>query len=162
MEKRKFEISYGGKVYDAEWSDDTNFEDIKLMGVGGFIFDKKGRLCLIKVQDERGWTLPGGGPEPEDNSPEDTLIREVEEEADMEIKNIQRIGYWKVRPRNNPKEISYTGRFIAKIKKIKKQTIDPAYGVIPERIFIDPKDLNKYTGWGENAEFQLEKALKRI
>lgn len=155
----KFEIPYKGEIYDVELFDDTNFQDIELLGASGFIFDDKGKLCLIKVQDERGWTLPGGSIEPEDNSPEDTLRREVEEEADLELKNIKRLGYWKSVLRSNPKEITYRGRFIAEVEKVKKQTIDPAYDVVPERIFIDPKDFDKHTQWGDNGEFQLKKAL---
>lgn len=155
----KFEIHYKGEIYDSEWFDNNDFEKVKVHSVAGFIFDKKSKLCLVKVNDERGWTLVGGRIEKEDSSPEDALIREAEEEVDIELKNIKRLGYWKTSPRKNPKDISYTGRFVAEIKKIKPQTIDPAENVISDRIFIDPNDFDKYTNWGDNGEFQLKKAL---
>ena len=157
-----FEIPYKGDVFDVEWNDSTDFESVAINGVAGFIFDDKGRICLIKVQDERGWTLPGGGSEKEDNSPEDTFIRETEEEADLELKDIQRLEYWKSCSRKNPKRVDYLARFIAKVKKIKDQTIDPAYDIVPERIFIKSEDFNKYVDWGDNGEFQLKKALEKL
>ena len=90
------------------------------------------------------------------------MIRETEEEADIELKNIKRLGYWKSVLRSKPKEITYQGRFVAQIKKTKKQTIDPAYNVIPERIFINPEQFEEYTNWGDNGEFQLKKALEAV
>jgi len=159
---KTFEIEYKGEIYDAEWFEGGDFEKANIHGVAGFIFDKKGKLCMVRVGKKRGWTLPGGGVEKCDKTPEDAFIRETQEEADLDLKNIKRLGYWKSFPRKNPKDIAYTGRFVAEVKKIKPQTIDPAEGVIPERVFINPKDFNKYTNWKANGEFQLKKALKLL
>ncbi|RLG12250.1 hypothetical protein DRN73_03235 [Candidatus Pacearchaeota archaeon] len=161
-EKKSFEIHYRGEIYDSEWNDNDNFEEVKVHSVAGFLFDEKGRICLVRVNKSRGWTLVGGRIEEYDKTPEDALKREAEEEADIELKNIKRLGYWKTSPRKNPKEINYTGRFVAEIKKIKPQTIDPAENIICERIFISPKDFDKYTRWGDNGIFQIKKALKMM
>lgn len=159
--KARFEIIHNDIVYENEWFE-GDFGDVKIYSVVGFIFDKDRKLCMIKINDKRGWTLVGGRVEEEDYTPEDALIRETNEEADLDLKNIKRIGYWKSYPKNNPKEIIYSARFVAEVKKVKPQTIDPAEGVIPERRFISPKEFENYTHWGKNGDFQLNKALKLL
>ena len=152
----KFTVNFKGKILDNEWHDDTNFEKLdNVSQVYAFIFDKKGKVCLIKYKGM--WGIPGGTPEKEDNSFEDTLIREVKEEADLEIKDIKRIGYIKVIPRDGSR-IHYLLRYVAFINSIHDQTKDPATGEVLERRFIDPKDICKYINWGE-CKFQLNKAL---
>lgn len=158
----KYEIIWKGEKYEAEWSDDTNFEETGVHSVAGFIFDNNGKICLIRIGKERGWTLVGGRIEKSDKTPEEAFIRETQEEADLELKDIKRLGCWKTFPKGKPDEVLYTGRFVARVKKINPQTIDPAENVIPERIFINPKDFNNYANWGENGEFQLKKALEML
>jgi ADP-ribose pyrophosphatase YjhB (NUDIX family) len=160
----KFEISHDNITYDTEWVESTDFEKVKMHSVIGFIFDKSGKLCMIRINKKRGWTLVGGRVEEYDLTPEDALIRETNEEADLDLKNIKRIGYWKTTNKNNPKEITYSARFVAEVKKVKPQTIDPAEGIIPERKFISPtfKEFNRHTYWGKNGEFQLKKALSLL
>jgi hypothetical protein len=51
---------------------------------------------------------------------------------------------------------------VARVKKIKPQTPDPAYGEIPERKFVRPEDFNKYCNWGESADFQIKKAMEKL
>jgi len=148
-------------TWQMEWSDDKNFEKLKaVIGAQGFIFDDSGRFCIIKLSSKEKWLITGGKPEEKDKTFEDTLIREVDEEADLEIKDIQRVGYIISYKKDNPKKKNYSLRYVARVSKIKLQTIDPAYDEIPQRKFIFPKDFNKYCGWGENGEFQLRKALK--
>lgn len=101
------------------------------------------------------------GPEKCDKTFEDTLIREADEEVDLEIKDIKRVGYYTTTKRGT-KDLKYSVMMIAKVKKIKSQTIDPAEGEIPKRKFIKPKDFNKYCNWGENGEFQIKKALEKL
>lgn len=161
----KFEIDDGGKIYDCEWFDDTNFEALdSISGARGFIFDDKNRVCIYKVKKNIGWNALGGRAEEEDNSPEETLIREVNEEVDIELKDIKRVGYLKAIPRDKTKksEIIYEPRFVARVKEFKERTIDPAEGVMGEMKFVKPKEFCKYTGWGKDGEFQLKKALEKL
>jgi 8-oxo-dGTP pyrophosphatase MutT (NUDIX family) len=156
----KFKLDWDGKSYELEWHNETNFEEIgNLQSVLGFLFDKEGKLCIVKFRDKGHWALPGGHIEEYDKNIEDTLIREVREEADLEIRNIQRVGYLSginLSTRNKePNQL----RCVALINEIKEQTIDPAEGYIPERKFIDIKDFDKYLGWGEDGEWQLKAAL---
>jgi len=150
-------------IWEMEWSDDTNFEKLKnVIGAQGFVFDDRGRFCIIKLSPKEKWLITGGKPEKEDKTYEDTLIREVDEEADLEIKDIRKVGYIISYKKDNPEKKEYSLRYVARVKKIKKQTIDPAYNEIPKRKFIFPKDFNKYCGWGENGEFQIKKVLSKI
>mgnify|MGYP003996657909 CR=1 FL=1 len=157
----KCEIESKGKRYPCEWFDDTNFEKLKnVVGVAGFLFDKNGKLCIVRTKSKGHWTLVGGRVEKEDKSFEDTLIREADEEADIEIEDIKRIGFMKsVSPQG---EINNSPRFVGKIKRINPQTIDIAESEITERKLIDPEDFDKHTKWGENGTFQLNKALEKL
>jgi ADP-ribose pyrophosphatase YjhB (NUDIX family) len=160
----KFEMSHDGITYDCEWFESLDLEKVKMHSVVGFIFDEKGRLCMIRINKKRGWTLVGGRVEDYDKTPEDAFIRETNEEADLDLKNIKIMGYWKTTPKNNPKDVTYSARFVAEVAKVKPQTIDPAEGVIPERKFINPtlKEFNRHTHWGKNGAFQLKKALELL
>jgi 8-oxo-dGTP pyrophosphatase MutT (NUDIX family) len=147
-------------TWQMEWSDDTNFERLKnVIGAQGFVFDDSGRFCIIKLSCKKKWLITGGKPEKKDKTFEDTLIREVDEESDLEIKDIQRVGYIISYKKSNPRNKKYSLRYVARVRKIKPQTIDPAYNEIPKRKFIFPKDFDKYCGWGDNGEFQLKKVL---
>ena len=147
--------------WQMEWSDDTNFEKLdKVIGVQGFIFNSEGKLCVIKLSSRKEWMITGGKPEKYDKSFEDTLVREVDEEADLEITNIKRVGHVISYKKDNPKNKEYSLRYTADIKLIKPQTVDPAYNEIPQRKFIDPKEFNDYCNWGELGELQIKKVLK--
>ncbi len=150
-----------GGIWQMEWSDNKNFEELKnVIGVQGFVFDDSGKFCIIKLSCREEWMITGGKPEKIDKTFEDTLIREVDEEADLEIKNIQRVGYMISYKKETPEKKEYSLRYIAKVNKIKPSTIDPAYNEIPKRKFIFPKEFNKYCCWGENGEFQIKKILE--
>ena len=164
----KFEIRWEGKIYDCEWHDETNFERLDdVISASGFIFDDDMKLCLIKVNDHKNWALPGGHVEDCDKTFEDALAREAEEEADIELKDIQRLGYVRGFPREEPEAVNVQLRFAARVKKINPQTIDPAEGEFNERKFINPEDFDRYTHWddttsGLRSDFQLKKAIEKM
>jgi len=161
----KYEVDWKGQKYSMEWSDSRDFESLKnVVQVYGFVFDNYKKLCIVDCK-KGYWCLPGGHPEKVDKSFEDTLRREVNEEADLDIKNIRRVGYFKITPISKSckiKEIHYLLRFVAEVAKVKRQTIDPAEGAIPKRKFIDTKDFLKFVDWKDNGAFQLKKAMEAI
>ena len=157
----KFVINHNNSNYYCEWFDDVDFEKLEsVSGVCGFIFNEEGKICIVNFPNKHNWTLPGGRVEECDKTFEECFIREVLEEVDLELKDIQRVGYFNFFKGGEEDKIDYSLRFIARIKKINKPTIDPAVGYIPERKFIDIKNFEKYVGWGENGEFQLKKAVE--
>lgn len=154
--KEKFEYSIFDSVEFLNLSDITQ--------VYGFIFNKKGKILIIKSPERSEWSLPGGGPEKCDKNWKETLIREVIEEADVEIKRIIPLFYLSAKRKAKKKSKGKEGimlRAMAKVDKINQQTIDPATGKINERKFISQKDFLKYCPWGENGKVQLNLAIKK-
>ncbi|MDP2947470.1 MAG: GNAT family N-acetyltransferase [Nanoarchaeota archaeon] len=162
--EKKFVVEWEGNFYDCEWFDDTIFENIKgeIRGVHGFIFDDNKNICLVKFPGKDHWQVPGGHPESYDKSFDETLVREVDEEVDLELKEIKRVGYIKAVPRGDFDTVNYALRYVAEVEKIKEQTIDPAEGIIPEREFVKPEEFENFTGWIRNGNFQIKKALERL
>jgi len=160
----KEEITWKGDRYELELFDDINFTKISpITQVYGFVFNKNHKLLIIKCKDN-DWCLPGGTPEIQDKNWKETLIREVDEEANVDIKKIIPIGYIKSKAiDNDPKsKKGYALRAVSHLKKVKERAIDPATGEINEIKFIDPSEFLEYCKWGENGKAQLEMALKTI
>lgn len=131
--------------FKASWKSTEDFSKIKpITQVYGICFDKNGKISIVNT---RKWNLPGGTPE-NGETPEETLKREVDEEADLDLKDVKPIGYQKIENLETH-QIQYQLRYFANIEKIKPQTIDPANGKINERKFINPEDFSKYCPWGK-------------
>lgn len=52
---------------------------------GALIFDRKGRLLILKPTYKTGWTIPGGVMEADGETPWEACRREVREECGIEI-----------------------------------------------------------------------------
>ena len=166
----EFILNYKNKKYKLEWFEDIDFSKLKnVIQCYGFVFNKDKKVCVVdcfwkgrKKESNTGWTLPGGSVEPEDKTYEDTLRREVKEEADLDIKDIRPLGYFKVTPlyKNSSLGVHYLLRYFARVKKINPQTKDPAYGIIPKRKFINSSEFLEYCKWDEESTLpQINKAL---
>jgi len=69
----------------------TPFEGVPWSGCHAFLYNEKGEICIVKAVDaERKdeWQLPGGGRE-EGESPEQCLAREIKEEVDCDVEDIE-------------------------------------------------------------------------
>ena len=64
--------------------------------------------------------------------------------------------------RNEPDKKNISLRFVAKVKEVKEQTIDPATGTIPERIFVAPEEVFNHVKWDSNGNYQLKKAMEKL
>ena len=64
-------------------------ESIPLPGIpvsaGALIFDRAGRLLILKPTYKSGWTIPGGIMEADGESPWEACQREVREETGLEV-----------------------------------------------------------------------------
>jgi 8-oxo-dGTP pyrophosphatase MutT (NUDIX family) len=64
-------------------------ESIPLPGIpvsaGALIFDRTGRLLVLKPTYKSGWTIPGGVMEADGESPWEACQREVREETGLEV-----------------------------------------------------------------------------
>jgi len=150
----------GENITTLSWHEINDFSNIKdVKQCYGICFDKKGKILIIKNKGK--WFLPGGTPEKGETF-EQTLIREIDEEADVEINNIKPLGYNKIEEiKNGKKSIFYQLRFFARVSKIKNQTPDPATNIIFKRKFIKPEKFLSYTFWGRPGEEMIRMALEK-
>lgn len=148
--------------YNVEWFEETDFSNVEnIKQVYGILFNREGKFLIINTLGN--WQLPGGTPE-KGESWEETGIREAIEEADVEIENIIPIGYQKVSELKEEGEMSpfHQLRFVAKIKRLNKSSIDPATGKIPVRKFILPEEFLEYCPWGKIGSHIVHLARKKI
>jgi 8-oxo-dGTP diphosphatase len=54
---------------------------------GALIFDRSGRLLILKPTYKSGWTIPGGVMEADGETPWDACRREVREECGLEVRD---------------------------------------------------------------------------
>ncbi|MGF1654836.1 MAG: NUDIX domain-containing protein [Actinomycetales bacterium] len=66
-----------------------------MMGISlkGIVFDAEGRV-LLGYNPRQEWELPGGRPDPGDDSPQATVKREVAEECGIEIQVGELVDVW--------------------------------------------------------------------
>lgn len=148
-----------GKTFITEFLDKTNFEELGCLSQAQcYIFDDKNNICLVDCNHDDKWTIPGGTVEPHDESIEVTLLREILEEADLEIIQPIRIGVVKVLVEKSG-DIFYQAKFTAKVKTIHPQTMDPAYNKIPKRKFIPHQE---YVGNNPRRKYWINLALNKI
>jgi len=122
------------------WHKSSNFLSLEpITQVYGVCFDGKGNILIIS-SDNKCWNIPGGTPE-NNETPEQTLKRELKEEADVVIGENSMIGYYEV---VSGKSVIYQLRFAALIKKKNKLTIDPALKVVNKIKFVPPNEFFKY------------------
>ncbi len=134
------------------WIENFAWESERYTQVSGYIFDSENRLLIVKSE---AWTIPGGHPEGSE-TPLETLIREIAEEACVTVKNARYLGAVEVVEKG---ERYYQLRYIAKLDEIlpfKKEW------EVSERAFVPIDDLDKYIKWANGATFraQIESAKK--
>lgn len=135
------------------WCEDFNIKDEKYTQVSGYVFNELNQLLIVKNGDT--WTIPGGHPESGEIK-EDTLNRELMEEACITLKDVHYIGAVEVVENN---KTYYQLRYTCKVLKVLpfKQEWE-----ICERKFVNIKDLYKYIKWANGTTFkkQIESAKK--
>lgn len=128
--------------------------------VSGICFNKNGEMLII---GSHHWNIPGGKPK-DGETVDETLRREIYEEANIVIEKAFPLGVFLVIYPDNPNkkegEIFYQLRYIVKIACLDEQTPDPADGKIRKRIFIKPEDTSEYFNWGEEAKQMFSDATR--
>ncbi len=156
--------SSNGKKHILTWvlcDDFSKLNGKKVVGAYCLAFDKNGKMLIVDVKRKNYWTLPGGGIEG-DESYIESLKRECIEEANMEISDIRPLGYNHIVEvdENGQEKEFYQVRYFARIKKLHKQTVDPATGVIPFRKLIKPEYFLYFCPWGFQGDEMIGKAVK--
>ena len=116
--------------------------------VYGVCINDGGKILVIK---DKRWQIPGGTPE-QGETAEETLQRELVEEAQVEVDRLIPLGVQEVRYPNNPNkeqsELFYQYRYLAMITKINPTQPDPATGREYERRFVSFDEVDEYVKWG--------------
>lgn len=131
--------------------------DLPITQIYGFCLDADGRALVI--HDRMKFCLPGGTPEPGETEQE-TLAREVLEEANTTIEFIRTVGYQLVLNDDLRSGRPYAQlRVLARIRAIGPRRPDPATGRIYGRALCPLPELNHLLRWGEPGEQQIAAAL---
>lgn len=90
---QEFHVSSNGGDWIISWQPPLDPPKGKAHGASAVCLTSDGSLVLIS-EDPRGWGLPGGRPE-DGESWEDTLVREMREEACARVVNSRLLGFGK-------------------------------------------------------------------
>ncbi|MFA6593903.1 MAG: NUDIX hydrolase [Candidatus Buchananbacteria bacterium] len=137
-------------------------QNLKISQVSGYCLDNNNQVLIIK--NEHGWGLPGGHPE-EGESVEQSLRREILEEADATVGSFKLFGYIEV---NDPQNESIEGRDYVQLRFICRlaEISDFSAGFeTSERAFVSIADLPNYVTWmaaSATGRAQYESFLKVI
>jgi len=133
------------------WVDGAVPHHLAVTQVYGYCFDDEGRVLLIQDAEDR-FGLPGGKPEGHETY-EETLRREVIEEAQIILGDIKLCGYQLVegdRSRMNGAPYAQV-RTVARIISILPAAQDPATGWTYRRVVCPPAFVPDLLQWNRAA-----------
>jgi hypothetical protein len=155
--KIKENFTFLGRDLAIEYTDADSFDDLpyeKCQQVYGVCFCN-GKLVIGFGGRKNNWGLIGGTVEPGEKF-EETLIREIQEESNMQVTKCWPIGFQYV-----INDDIYQLRYACIVKPLGKFVVDPAGGV-KEIKLIDPNDYKKYFDWGKTGDRIITRALEII
>ena len=127
--------------------------------VYGIVFNDKGEILICRKGDG-DWQIPGGHPE-KGETINQTLEREMLEEADVVVTDIQILGVQKGEFPDDPNSRPhYQVRCIAKLKELLPQTPDPDNGETWERLFIPSSEVTNYVKWNTTGDAMFKDAIE--
>ena len=126
------------------WREAAEIGNAKYTQGSGYVLNEQGQLLIVKNQNT--WTIPGGHPEAGETK-EETLKRELMEEACITLKDIHYLGAVEVVENG---ETYYQLRYTAKVNELLPFQQE---WEICERKFVDFADLSKYIIWANGKTF---------
>lgn len=148
-----------GVIHEFSYEESTTYQGYEpITQCYGVCFTKDGLVVIGRPKHLKNYMLPGGTPE-ENETPEETLIREVDEEVSCKILKHQLLGVQKVSFPNN----EYTTRYQLRYACIVEQqalTPDPDFNEEWEILLVKPEEVNKYLKWGVILDRIMEQALE--
>jgi ADP-ribose pyrophosphatase YjhB (NUDIX family) len=150
------------KKYRVAWIRDDDLSKYEPVSqVYGVVFNNKDEILVVRRNSHSMWQIPGGTPD-EGESWEEALARELEEEANVTVKNIVPLGAQKVvlLDGNNDNPAAYQLRYIARLDELLPQVPDPDSGEIWERKFVPAEKINEVVTWGRVGKALFEDAVE--
>ena len=154
-------IGYSGVKYALEYKDADSFDDLdysKCTQVYGVCYYEN-KLVVGFGGKKKNWGLIGGTIESGEKF-EETLIREIKEESNMNVLSYVPIGYQKM---IDTRDSSYVFqlRYVCRVKPHGPSVEDPDGGITEIKL-IDPQDYKKYFDWGVVGERIMGRAKDLI
>lgn len=150
---------HSGVEYIFEYSDVDSFDDLdmsKCTQTYGVCF--YGDEIVIGYNGKKkNWGLIGGTIEKRETL-EQTLIREIQEESNMEVLSFLPIGVQKVIDTRDD-SFCYQLRYVCSVQPYGPFVSDPA-DTITEIKLINPEEYKQYFDWGSIGDRIIERALE--
>jgi 8-oxo-dGTP pyrophosphatase MutT (NUDIX family) len=112
-------------------------------------------VCVIRSPETGTKMLPGGTIEAGED-PMETLHREVDEEANLELSAVELLGVQRVEHSDTHpdyrEDVIYQARYVAEIERADFLTEDPSEGFVFQRCFVPLDDFADVIGWGDIAQ----------
>lgn len=152
------ESTWNGTKYRFTFIDTDKYKEFSpLTQAYGVCFTEDGQVVIGRHEPNKEWCLPGGKIEPGE-TPEETLVRELDEELSLEPIKFQLLGVQKVEFLDEPeKKPIYQLRYVA-IVKITELTPDPDHNLLWERIIINPDEFTQFILWKNISEHLLKRS----
>ncbi len=155
---------FHGAPITTEWiRTDKEDEFSPVTQVYGICFNAAGEILVCRSSSTGGWQIPGGTPEGNETLTA-TLQRELHEEVDIRVSNVQMLGVQRVHYPNNPDQAIgddfYQARMICDIEEILPSTPDPAINQTWERQFVTQDQVTELVPWGEAGRAMFNDAIK--
>lgn len=135
------------------WHEGFPINGEKYTQVSGYIFNDKNEMLIVK--GGKVWTVPGGHPEAGETK-EETLHREIMEEACITLKDVNYLGAVEVVENG---ETYYQLRYTAHVNEVLPFTEE---WETSEREFVALDNLPEYIKWAKGVTFsaQIDSARK--
>ena len=135
------------------WHEGFPINGEKYTQVSGYIFNDKNEMLIVK--GGKVWTVPGGHPEVGETK-EETLHREIMEEACITLKDVNYLGAVEVVENG---ETYYQLRYTAHVNEVLPFTEE---WETSEREFVALDNLPEYIKWAKGVTFsaQIDSARK--
>lgn len=136
-------IVWNGREINTSWTSGTDLPRTQqIRQVSGVCLTEDGKLVLVSETGEN-WNLPGGHPE-SGEAPEETLSRELLEEACAEMLTCRLLGWQRV---DDPRELAYLQlRYVARVRL---HVFNPGHEIKHHRL-VSPQDFLSVLSWGRS------------
>ena len=156
--------SFNGITVTNTWIQTNEIKNFKpITQVYGIIFNDVDEILICREKPEDRWQIPGGTPE-NNESLEEALVRELDEEVDVVVRQTTSLGVQKVSMPNNPNKkmgnLFYQARYVALLDKLEEQTPDPDRGNVWERVFVPVSEIKEYIKWGASGDVMFDDAIR--